>query len=298
MADTPRKGFYSRFSKEELRKAYDQMSIFSDVIASVFFRDKATTQHIIRAVIEKDDLDVVKVKTQNSIENAFGHSVRFDVLATDSEGNFYNIEIQNAANDNLLARADFYGASIKMRHFKKCKSYSEVPRVYVIFFVKDGRYCDNKLVNHYFIKDDANRDLGIGTRIYFVNGSLHDDSPVGKISHDFSCTDASEMKDEVVAKQFATVKQQELKTMDTFTQRVFEEGLKSGEELGREDGEKRGEKRGREEGEKRGRIKGKLEQLMEITRRIMSNEKKSLEDAMRYLQLSDSEKSLVRGAMA
>ncbi len=86
--------------------------------------------------------------------------------------------------------------------------------------------------------------------------------------------------------------------MDTFTQRVFEEGLKSGEELGREDGEKRGEKRGREEGEKRGRIKGKLEQLMEITRRIMSNEKKSLEDAMRYLQLSDAEKSLVRGAMA
>ena len=290
MADTPRKGFYSRFSKEELRKAYDQMSIFSDVIASVFFRDKATTQHIIRAVIEKDDLDVVKVKTQNSIENAFSHSVRFDVLATESEGNFYNIEIQNAANDNLLARADFYGASIKMRHFKKCKSYSEVPHVYVIFFVKDGRYCDNKLVNHYFIKDDANRDLGIGTRIYFVNGSLHDDSPVGKISHDFSCTDASEMKDEVVAKQFATVKQQELKTMDTFTQRIFEEGLKSGEELGREDGEKRGEKRGR--------IKGKLEQLMEITRRIMSNEKKSLEDAMRYLQLSDAEKSLVRGAMA
>ena len=78
--------------------------------------------------------------------------------------------------------------------------------------------------------------------------------------------------------------------MDTFTQRIFEEGLKSGEELGREDGEKRGEKRGR--------IKGKLEQLMEITRRIMSNEKKSLEDARRYLQLSDAEKSFVRGAMA
>ena len=75
--------------------------------------------------------------------------------------------------------------------------------------------------------------MDIGTRIYFVNGSLHDDSPVGKISHDFSRTDASEMKEEAVAKQFATVKQQELKTMDTFTQRIFEEGLKSGEELGR-----------------------------------------------------------------
>ena len=123
MADTPRKGFYSRFSKEELRKAYDQMSIFSDVIASVFFRDKATMQHIIRAVIEKDDLDVVKVKTQNSIENAFGHSVRFDVLATDSEGNFYNIEIQNAANDNLLA-------SRFLRSFDQNASLQEVQIVF------------------------------------------------------------------------------------------------------------------------------------------------------------------------
>lgn len=240
MADTPRKGFYSRFSKEELRKAYDQMSIFSDVIASVFFRDKATTQHIIRAVIEKDDLDVVKVKTQNSIENAFGHSVRFDVLATDSEGNFYNIEIQNAANDNLLARADFYGASIKMRHFKKCKSYSEVPRVYVIFFVKDGRYCDNKLVNHYFIKDDANRDLGIGTRIYFVNGSLHDNSPVGKISHDFSCQSADEMLDQVVAKQFKSIQPRRKDKMDSFMQEVFRRGEMSGEMRGEERGVEKG----------------------------------------------------------
>ena len=290
MSKDPRKGVYDYFTEEELRDAYANMTIFSDAVANAFFSDIFTTQHIIRAVIEQDDLTVTEVKTQTCIDNALGHSVRFDVFAKDTEGNYYDIEIQNISTDDLPMRADFYGAAIKMRYFQKLKSYSEIPRICVIFFVKDGRFCNNQLVNHYFIKDDANRDLGIGTRIYFVNGSLHDDSPVGKISHDFSCTDASKMKDEFVAKQFATVKQQELQTMDTFTQRIFEEGLKSGEELGREDGEKRGEKRGR--------IKGKLEQLMEITRRIMSNEKKSLEDAMRYLQLSDAEKSLVRGAMA
>lgn len=290
MSKDPRKGVYDYFTEEELRDAYANMTIFSDAVANAFFSDIFTTQHIIRAVIEQDDLTVTEVKTQTCIDNALGHSVRFDVFAKDTEGNYYDIEIQNISTDDLPMRADFYGAAIKMRYFQKLKSYSEIPRICVIFFVKDGRFCNNQLVNHYVIKDDLNRDLGFGTRIYFVNGSLHDDSPVGKISHDFSRTDASEMKDEVVAKQFATVKQQELKTMDTFTQRIFEEGLKSGEELGREDGEKRGEKRGR--------IKGKLEQLMEITRRIMSNEKKSLEEAMRYLQLSDAEKSLVRGAMA
>ena len=73
--------------------------------------------------------------------------------------------------------------------------------------------------------------------------------------------------------------------MDAFTQEV----LTRGKRLGLEYGEKRGERQGR--------IEGKLEQLKEMTRRIMSNENKSLEDAMVYLQLSEDEKGLVRKAM-
>ena len=73
--------------------------------------------------------------------------------------------------------------------------------------------------------------------------------------------------------------------MDAFTQEV----LTRGKRLGLEYGEKRGERQGR--------IKGKIEQLKEMTRRIMSNENKSLEDAMVYLQLSEDEKGLVRKAM-
>lgn len=278
------------------------MTIFSDAVANAFFSDVFTTQHVIRAVIERDDLIVTKVKTQSSVDNEHGHSVRFDVLANDSEGNFYNIEIQNASHDNLLARADFYGASIKTRYFKKNKSYSEMPRVYVIFFVKDGKYCDDELVNRFALKDEANRDTGVGTRIYFVNGSLHDDSPVGKISHDFSCKNASEMKDEVVANQFSTIKQAEFKKMETFMQKVFDEGERRGEmrgeKRGERRGEKRGEKRGREEGEKTGIIKGKLEQLKEITQRVMASMNTTLEEAMIYLKLNDDEKCILRSSMA
>ena len=73
--------------------------------------------------------------------------------------------------------------------------------------------------------------------------------------------------------------------MDAFTQEV----LTRGKRLGLEYGEKRGERQGR--------IEGKIEQLKEMTRRIMSNENKSLEDAMVYLQLSEDEKGLVRKAM-
>ena len=248
MSKDPRKGVYDYFTEEELRDAYANMTIFSDAVANAFFSDIFTTQHIIRAVIEQDDLTVTEVKTQTCIDNALGHSVRFDVFAKDTEGNYYDIEIQNISTDDLPMRADFYGAAIKMRYFQKLKSYSEIPRICVIFFVKDGRFCNNQLVNHYVIKDDLNRDLGFGTRIYFVNGSLHDNSPVCKISHDFSCQSADEMLDQVVAKQFKSIQPRRKDKMDSFMQEVFRRGEMSGEMRGEERGEKRGEKRGVEKG--------------------------------------------------
>ena len=58
----------------------------------------------------------------------------------------------------------------------------------------------------------------------------------------------------------------------------------------------------RTEGVKRGLVlggeRGKIDQLVSMTRRIMSKLNKTLEDAMSYLQLDDGEKSLVRRAMA
>ena len=240
MSKDPRKGVYDYFTEEELRDAYANMTIFSDAVANAFFSDIFTTQHIIRAVIEQDDLTVTEVKTQTCIDNALGHSVRFDVFAKDTEGNYYDIEIQNISTDDLPMRADFYGAAIKMRYFQKLKSYSEIPRICVIFFVKDGRFCNNQLVNHHVIKDDLNRDLGFGTRIYFVNGSLHDNSPVGKISHDFSCQSADEMLDQVVAKQFKSIQPRRKDKMDSFMQEVFRRGEMSGEMRGEERGVEKG----------------------------------------------------------
>ena len=264
MSKDPRKGVYDYFTEEELRDAYANMTIFSDAVANAFFSDIFTTQHIIRAVIEQDDLTVTEVKTQTCIDNALGHSVRFDVFAKDTEGNYYDIEIQNNSTDDLPMRADFYGAAIKMRYFQKLKSYSEIPRICVIFFVKDGRFCNNQLVNHYVIKDDLNRDLGFGTRIYFVNGSLHDNSPVGKISHDFSCQSADEMLDQVVAKQFKSIQPRRKDKMDSFMQEVFRRGEMSGEMRGEMRGEERGEKRG----EKRGVEKGARDKALDIAKNM------------------------------
>ncbi len=84
------------------------------------------------------------------------------------------------------------------------------------------------------------------------------------------------------------------------------EGKKEGKKEGKEEGLKKGLKKGKEEGlreglregKKEGKRLGKVEQLKTITKRVMSKNHATLEEAMSYLQLSDSEKNLVRTAMA
>ena len=51
-------------------------------------------------------------------------------------------------------------------------------------------------------------------------------------------------------------------------------------------------------GKKEGLEQGELEQLKKLTQRIMSKMNSTLEDAMSYLQLEDSEKRRLRTAMA
>lgn len=111
MAKKPKYSIRDVLTEQERAQALAEMTIFSDIVATKFFDDTGITEYILRAVTGQQDLVVTEVKTQSIIDNPIGHSVRFDVLAKDAEGTLYDIEIQNVSGDDLLQRADYYGAS-------------------------------------------------------------------------------------------------------------------------------------------------------------------------------------------
>ena len=73
-----------------------------------------------------------------------------------------------------------------------------------------------------------------------------------------------------------------------------EKGLKKGLRRGR----KEGHEKGRKEGIKEGKIAGGLEQILVMTKRVMSTLGKSLDDAMAILELTEEEKAYVRRCLA
>ena len=68
-----------------------------------FEDDIPCVELVLRIILNKDDLQVTEAHTQDFLANLRNRSVRLDVLATDSTGKKYNIEIQRA--DKEIGRA-------------------------------------------------------------------------------------------------------------------------------------------------------------------------------------------------
>jgi len=85
-----------------------------------------------------------------------------------------------------------------------------------------------------------------GSHILYVNGSYRDDSPIGKLMHDFFCTDPENMYYDVLAERVRFFKESRegIAIMCKAIEDMREEALKVGMEHGRKEGMERGRKEG------------------------------------------------------
>ena len=78
-------------SQEKYLKILKKLRLIDDAFFSACFDDNVDdVQYILRIILEKDDLKVLKVETQKSVENLYGRSVRFDVFVTDTRARVYH----------------------------------------------------------------------------------------------------------------------------------------------------------------------------------------------------------------
>ena len=68
--------------------------LIDNTFMSVVFADKECTRLLLRCILERDDLGILPIRTQEELRNLWGRSVRLDILATDVHGSLYNIEAQ------------------------------------------------------------------------------------------------------------------------------------------------------------------------------------------------------------
>lgn len=229
-----------QISDERLEKNLERLKrlrlMDDDFMAVCFDGDNECTEFVLRILLNKDDLHVIDVKSQYSVKNLQGHSVILDVFATDSEKKKYDIEIQRADKGASPKRARYNSSLMDDQILAAGDSYEILPETYVIFITENDVLGKDLPIYHIDRMIAETMDVfGDGSHIVYVNGANKDDSALGKLMHDFSCTDPGKMNYALLAQKTRYFKEytQGGNRMSRIMEEIFEEGKAEGFEAGK-----------------------------------------------------------------
>ena len=180
--------------QEDLQRLRGFRLLDDDFLTKCFEGNTASIELVLRIVLEKPDLKVLDVRTQVFVENLLNRSVRLDILATDSTGAKLNVEVQRSDKGAGRKRARYNSSMMDANLLKKGEDFDRLPETWVIFITENdvmGKGLPLYPVERCFL--GTGERFEDGSHILYVNGAYRSDTPIGKLMHDFSCTDAADM---------------------------------------------------------------------------------------------------------
>ena len=180
--------------QEDLQRLRDFRLLDDDFLTKCFAGDTTSIELVLRIVLEKPDLKVLDVRTQVFVENLLNRSVRLDILATDSTGAKLNVEVQRSDKGAGRKRARYNSSMMDANLLKKGEDFDKLPETWVIFITENdvmGKGLPLYPIERCFL--GTGERFEDGSHILYVNGAYRGDTPIGKLMHDFSCTDAADM---------------------------------------------------------------------------------------------------------
>ena len=196
-------------------------------------------EEILRPILGKPDLKVIRVRTQKYLANLAGHAVQLDILAEDSDGTRYDIEIHNSHAHVDPHRGRYYHSEIDQLLLSKGARYENLPEVYVIFITDSDMFGKGAGVYHV---DKVVRETGKryddGQHVLFANLKYASDNALGRLMADLKCTDPDQMHNPYLAERMRYLKEtpEGVAVVSDAMQKLIDAGRKElREELKRKD---------------------------------------------------------------
>ena len=233
-------------SREERIRESREFNLLSDVFLSVALDDVPACQHIIRILTGIGDLMVKQVRTQYVIAKINSRTVRLDVLAEDSEGKLYQIEIQRQDTVDHPRRVRYYGALADSEFLAKGREYYELPDRLQFYISETDIWKEGETV--YPVTKRLGKDGPIyddGEYIFYVNAEVDDGSRIAKMMKYFKTADPNDDSEGDLSKRVHYLKCEEggIDIMCEVAERIEARGRLQGEKIGRQQGEKIGGER-------------------------------------------------------
>ena len=101
------------------------------------FEDIQCAELLLRIILNDESINVLEVHSQRGIKNLQGRSVRLDILAIDSHGRVFNVEVQRSDKGAGAKRARYNSALIDANVTEPGDLYEPLNETFVIFITEN-----------------------------------------------------------------------------------------------------------------------------------------------------------------
>ena len=193
------------------------MTLMSDILFNAMMNNnKECMEYILRIIVNKKDLQVYNVEIQHTVPNPFSRGVRYDVFATDSQGNEYDIEVQQADSGAVPKRGRYNSSMLDYMSLDKNQDWDKLPNTYVIFITENDVLRGGVPIYHINRRiDEMNGELySDGNQIIYVNGAYkvkegEEKTELMSLIEDFRCSNANDMTSQILAARMKQIKNSE-----------------------------------------------------------------------------------------
>ena len=230
---------------EKYKGIIKNFTLMSDIFMRNVFKKRECLEYVLQVIMEKQDFHVIDQIIQKDYKNLQGRSAVMDCVAKDSTGKQFDVEIQQDNEEASPKRARYHSGLMDMNTLNPGQDFEELPESYVIFITRDDILGYGLPIYHIDrqIKEleEAFQDEA---HIIYVNSKKQDDTQLGRLMHDLHCKKADEMHSPILAKRVYELKetQKGVELMCHEMEKIYSEGMESGEKRGIEMGELKAKK--------------------------------------------------------
>lgn len=189
--------------QESLIQLKNYRPLDDDFMRELFRNNWNLSELVLRIITGIKDLTLIRQETQYDLKRIVGaKSICLDVWGKDTLGALYDLEVQRADEGANPERARYHSSAMDVESLRKGQKFSELPTTYTIFITENDVYGAGKPIYHVkrMVTDFQGRPFNDRAYILYVNGAYEGDDDIGKLMHDFRCTNADDMNFELMAR--------------------------------------------------------------------------------------------------
>ncbi len=213
-----------------------------DTFMRMVFKDDQCAE-LLMTIIFGDQFSLKRFETQEDHKQVGYRSVALDIVLYTHEGVIIGIEVEKSKENASPLRARYHASVLDCDQSYPGEKWSHFPEMYVVFICEEDVLKTNELVSHIERYIDKHEQFKDKLHIIYLNASMQDDTPLGKLMHDMLCNDPDDMYYEVLRKRVSYFKRQEGGKRTMYE--ALEELITEAKNEGRKEGEDIGEKHGR-----------------------------------------------------